>query len=90
MLGNQAAVITGAPHPNAAKLFAEYIPSKEGADIMVVGKMMYTFMKDYKPPRRSRPLSLRREQDQLIGLKDWVAAQSKFKALREEWQAKFQ
>jgi hypothetical protein len=26
----------------------------------------------------------------LIGLKDWVAAQSKFKALREEWQARFQ
>ena len=90
MLGNQAAVIKGAPHPNAAKLFVEYMLSKEGADIMVVGKMMYTFMKDYKPPRRTRPLSLRREQDLLIGLKDWVAAQSKFKALREEWQAKFQ
>ena len=36
MLGNQAAVIKGAPHPNAAKLFIEYLLSKEGTDVFVV------------------------------------------------------
>jgi ABC-type Fe3+ transport system substrate-binding protein len=90
MLGNQAAVIKGAPHPNAAKLFIEYMLSKEGADIMIVGEMMYTFMKDYKPPAEAAHYLFDMNKTKLIGLKDWVAAQSKFKALREEWQAKFQ
>jgi iron(III) transport system substrate-binding protein len=90
MLGNQAAVIKGAPHPNAAKLFIEYMLSKEGADIMVVGEMMYTFMKDYKPPAEAAHYLFDMNKTKLIGLKDWVAAQSKFKALREEWQARFQ
>ncbi len=90
MLGNQAAVIKGAPHPNAAKLFVEYMLSKEGADIMVVGEMMYTFLKDYTPPPAAAHYLFDMKKTKLIGLKDWVAAQSKFKDLRQEWQAKFQ
>jgi iron(III) transport system substrate-binding protein len=90
MLGNQAAVIKGAPHPNAAKLFMEYMLSKEGADIMVVGEMMYTFLKDYKPPKEAAHYVFDLNTTKLIGLKDWVAAQKKFKATRDEWQAKFQ
>jgi iron(III) transport system substrate-binding protein len=90
MLGNQAAVIKGAPHPNAAKLFMEYMLSKEGADIMVVGEMMYTFLKDYAPPPAAERYLFDMKKTKIIGLDDWVAAQSKFKALRQEWQAKFQ
>jgi len=90
MLGNQAAVIKGAPHPNASKLFMEYMLSKEGADIMVVGEMMYTFLKDYTPPKEAEHYVFDLKKTKLLGLKDWVAAQGKFKATRDAWQAKFQ
>jgi len=90
MLGNQAAVIKGAPHPNAAKLFIEYLLSKEGTDIFVVGEMMYSFMKDYTPPKEAAHYVLDTKKIKMIGLKDWVAAQGKFKQLRADWQAKFQ
>ncbi len=90
MLGNQAAVIKGAPHPNAAKLFIEYMLSKEGTDIFVVGEMMYSFMKDYTPPAEAAHYLFDMKKTKMIGLKDWVAAQGKFKQLRADWQAKFQ
>lgn len=90
MLGNQAAVIKGAPHPNAAKLFIEYMLSKEGTDIMVVGEMMYTFMKDYTPPPEAQKYLFDMKKTKMIGLKDWVAAQSEFKQLRADWQKVFQ
>jgi len=90
MLGNQAAVIKGAPHPNASKLFMEYMLSKEGADIMVVGEMMYTFLKDYTPPKEAEHYVFDLKKTKLLGLKDWVAAQGQFKATRDAWQAKFQ
>lgn len=90
MLGNQAAVIKGAPHPNAAKLFVEFMLSKEGADIMVTGEMMYTFLKDYTPPEEAKHYLFDTKKTKLIGLKDWVAAQSKFKSLRSDWQGYFQ
>jgi ABC-type Fe3+ transport system substrate-binding protein len=90
MLGNQAAVIKGAPHPNAAKLFIEYMLSKEGADIMVAGEMMFTFLKDYQPPAEAAHYLFDLKTTKLIGLKDWVAAAATFKATRDTWQAKFQ
>jgi ABC-type Fe3+ transport system substrate-binding protein len=90
MLGNQAAVIKGAPHPNASKLFMEYMLSKEGADIMVTGEMMYTFLKNYTPPKEAEHYVFDLNKTKLLGLKDWVAAQGKFKATRDAWQAKFQ
>ncbi|MGH6725198.1 MAG: ABC transporter substrate-binding protein [Pseudolabrys sp.] len=90
MLGNQAAVIKGAPHPNAAKLFIEYLLSKPGTDVFVVGEMMYSFMKDYTPPPEAQKYLFDMKKTKLIGLKDWVAAQAKFKELRADWQSKFQ
>jgi iron(III) transport system substrate-binding protein len=90
MLGNQAAVIKGAPHPNAAKLFIEYMLSKEGADIMVVGEMMYTFLKDYTPPPEAKQYVFDTKTTKMIGLKDWPAAQKQFKELRADWQKVFQ
>jgi ABC-type Fe3+ transport system substrate-binding protein len=89
MLGNQAAVIKGAPHPNAAKLFIEYMLSKEGTDIMVVGEMMYTFLKDYTPPPEAQKYLFDTKTTKMIGLKDWVAAQKQFKGLRADWQKVF-
>jgi iron(III) transport system substrate-binding protein len=90
MLGNQAAVIKGAPHPNAAKLFIEYMLSKDGTDIMVEDEMMYSFMKGYTPPPQTQHYLFDLNTTKLIGLKDWVAAQSKFNDVRQEWQAKFE
>src|SRR4029079_2373928 len=86
ILGNQAAVIKGAPHPNAAKLFMEYMLSKEGADIMVVGEMMFTFLKNYTPPNEAEHYVFDLNKVKLLGMKDWVAAGAKFKATREAWQ----
>jgi iron(III) transport system substrate-binding protein len=90
MLGNQAAAINGAPHPNAAKLFIEFMLSKEGTDIFVEGEAMYSFMMGYKPPPESVPYVFDLEKTRLLGLKDWVAAAALAKSVREEWQAKFQ
>jgi iron(III) transport system substrate-binding protein len=90
MLGNQAAVIKGAPHPNAAKLFIEFLLSKEGTDIFVLDEMMYSFMKDYTPPAAASHYLFDMKTTKLLGLKDWIAAQGKFKALRADWQSKFQ
>lgn len=90
MLGNQAAVIKGAPHPNAAKLFIEFLLSKEGTDIFVSGEMMYSFMKDYTPPKEISHYLFDTKTTKMIGLKDWVAAQGEFKKLRSDWQAVFQ
>src|SRR5260370_7472163 len=50
MLGNQAAVIKGAPHPNAGKLLIEFLLSKEGTDIFVAIEMIYSFLNRYNPP----------------------------------------
>ncbi len=89
MLGNQAAVLKGAPHPNAGKLLIEFLLSKEGADIFVEGEAIYTFRKGYEVPEATRPYLLDLSQHKLLGLKDWVAAQKKFKAVRGEWTNRF-
>ena len=90
MLGNQAAVLKGAPHPNAAKLFVEFMLSKEGTDVFVEGEAMYSFMAGYKPPPESVPYLFDLETTKLLGLRDWVAAAQLAKSVREEWQARFQ
>ncbi len=68
MLGNQAAVIKGAPHPNAAKLMIEFMLSKEGTDIFVEGESMYSFMKGYKPPAEAAPYLFDLTKTKLLGL----------------------
>lgn len=89
MLGNQAAVLKGAPHPNAGKLLIEFLLSKEGADIFVETEGVYTFLKGYTPPDAAKPYLLDLSRQKLLGLKDWVAAQAQFKAVRDEWLKRF-
>jgi iron(III) transport system substrate-binding protein len=86
MLGNQAAVLKGAPHPNAAKLLIEFLLSKEGTDIVVEGEAVYSFMKGYSPPETAKPYLMDLSEQKLLGLNDWVAAQREFKEVREQWQ----
>ena len=90
MLGNQAAVLKGAPHPNAGKLLLEFLLSKEGTDIMVEGEAVYSFRKGYHPPAAAKPYLLDLSEHKLLGLNDWVGAQKKFKSVRGPWQAIFQ
>ena len=90
MLGNQAAVLKGAPHPNAGKLLIEYLLSKEGTDIIVEGEATNSFLKDYEPPAAAKPYLLDLNKAKLLGLNDWLEAAKKFKAVRDEWQAVFQ
>lgn len=90
MLGNQAAVLKGASHPNAGKLLIEFMLSKEGTDTLVEEETMYSFLKDYKPPAATMPYLFDMSTTKLIGIGDWVAAQGKFEAVRAEWQRRFQ
>jgi iron(III) transport system substrate-binding protein len=85
MLGNQAGVLKGSPHPNAGKLLLEFLMSKEGTDIYVGQEAIYSFRANYTPPAHVRPYLMDLSKVKLLGLKDWVAAQRSFKKVRGEW-----
>lgn len=89
LLGNQMAVLKGAPHPNAGKLLAEFLLSEEGSDIFVEGEAIYSLRDGYTPPAAIAPYLLDLSKAKLIGMNDWVAAQGKFKEVRELWLENF-
>ena len=89
LLGNQMAVLKGAPHPNAGKLLAEFLMSKEGSDIFVEGEAIYSLRDGYTPPASMAPYLLDLSKVKLVGMKDWVAAQGDFKKVRGLWQENF-
>jgi iron(III) transport system substrate-binding protein len=89
MLGNQAAVLKGAPHPNAGKLLIEFLLSKEGTDIVTEGEAVYSFRKGYTPPDAVKPYLLDLGQHKLLGMEDWVHDQAQFKQAREDWEKRF-
>ena len=74
MLGNQMAVLKGAKNPNAAKLFVEFLLSKEGADLYVEGEAVYSFREGYKAAGVLRPYLMDLSQHKLVGMEDWVGA----------------
>jgi ABC-type Fe3+ transport system substrate-binding protein len=90
MLGNQMAVLKGAPHPNAGKLLVEFLLSKEGADIYVEGEALYSFRANYTAPDAAKPYLFDLNTAKLIGMDDWVGAQGDFKSVRSKWQSYFQ
>ncbi len=89
MLGNQAAVLNGAPNPNAGKLLLEFLLTKEGTDVYVEGEAVYSFRANYTPPEAVRPYLLDLSKHKLLGLKDWVAAQKQFKKVRAGFTKRF-
>lgn len=89
MLGNQLAVMKGARHPNAAKLLAEFLLSKEGTDIAVEGEAIYSFRKNYTPPSAAKPYLMDLTTTKIIGMKDWVGASKLYKKERGAWLATF-
>lgn len=90
MFCNQGAVLKGAPHPNAGQLLLEYMLSKEGTDVVIADEAVYSFRKNYKRPAKAAPYLFDLNTTKLLGLKDWIAAQKKFKTVRDKWQAVFQ
>ena len=89
MLGNQAAVLKGAPHPNAGKLLLEFLLSKAGTDVVVAGEAVNSFMKGYQPPEAVKPYLLDLSKHKLLGLKDWVDTQKQVKQVRDAWIKRF-
>jgi len=89
MLGNQIAVLKGAPHPNAGKLLVEFLLSKDGTDVTVKGEAVYSFMKGYKPPAEAQPYLFDLSERKLLGEKDWVSSRKQFKPVRDEWTKNF-
>lgn len=89
MLGNQVAVLKGAPNPNAAKLLIEFLLTEEGSNIFVEGEAVYSFRDGYTPPAAAAPYLLDLSEEKLIGMKDWVAAVGQYKEARELWQVNF-
>jgi len=88
-LGNQVAVLKGAPSPNAGKLLIEFLLSEEGANIFVEGEAVYTFRDGYTPPEAAAPYLLNLSEHKLIGMKDWVGAVADYAGARELWQENF-
>ena len=64
--------------------------SKEGTDIFVEGEAIYSFREGYQPPEAAAPYLLDLSQIKLLGMQDWVAAQSEFEKVRGDWQEVFQ
>ncbi len=91
MLGNQAVVLKGGPHPNAGKLFIEFLLRQESADILAVLESVYSFRKGWKVPAEAREYmyDLGEIGVKSLGLKDWLAAAKQFDAVRGEWTKRF-
>jgi len=90
MLGNQLAVLKGAPNPNAGKLLVEYLLSKDGADVYSEAETLFSFRAGYTPPAEAQPYLFDLTKEKLIGMDDWVEAQRDFKPVRDKWQSYFQ
>ncbi len=67
-LGNQIVVLKGSSHPNAGKLLIDYLMSKEGTDVYVEGETVYSFRKNYTPPRGRAALPARPDKGEDAGL----------------------
>ena len=85
MLGNQGAVLKGAPHPNAGQLLLDFMLSKEGTDVVIANEAIYSFRKNYTPPPSAAPYLFDLNTTKLLGLKDWISAQGKFEKVRNAW-----
>lgn len=89
LLAQHIAVPKGVPHPNAGKLFVEFLLTKEGTDIAVETELDYTFLKGYTPPESVKPYLLDLNTVKVLGLRDWVAGFEGFKKMRDDWSKIF-
>ncbi|MBI4251013.1 MAG: ABC transporter substrate-binding protein [Candidatus Tectomicrobia bacterium] len=90
LFGQQAGVIKGAAHPNAAKLFLDFLLTKEAADIVAEGEdSFYTMLKGYKPPESVRKYMIDFDSVKTLPIKDQLGAAKKFKQMHADWQKVF-
>jgi iron(III) transport system substrate-binding protein len=90
LFGQHAGVIKGAAHPNAGKLFLDFVLTKEAADIVAEGEVsFYTMLKGYKPPESVRKYMIDFDEVKTLPIKDQTAAAKKFKKMRADWQQIF-
>ena len=91
LINRQMAVMKGAPHPNAGKLFAEFLLSKEGIDIMVEREVsIISYRKGYVPPESVKKYALDLSKIKVIGIRDELETNKQFKGMREAWGKVFQ
>jgi len=55
ILGSQLGILKGAPHPNAAKLFVDFLLSDEGARVFTAGEGALVFREGFKYPPEVAP-----------------------------------
>jgi iron(III) transport system substrate-binding protein len=80
-------ILKKAPHPNAAKLWVDFILSEQGQTILVKGEAMVSGRSGFKSPLPEYAPSI--EALNLINV-DWQGLSTdKLKALRDEWTAVF-
>ena len=75
----------------AGKLFAEFLLSKEGIDIMVEREVsIISYRKGYVPPESVKKYALDLSKIKVIGIRDELETNKQFKGMREEWGKVFQ
>ena len=91
LLTRQMAVMKGAPHPNAGKLFAEFLLSKDGIETMQLreGGAIMSYRENYSPPAAVKQYTLDLKDIKVIGIKDELATNKQFKKMRAEWRKVF-
>jgi iron(III) transport system substrate-binding protein len=90
VFSHQIAVVKGAAHPNAGKLFVEFLLTREAADIMHEEEVSYyTFLKGYNPPEKLKDYLIDFDKTKIIGLKDWLASYKKIKPMQDAWMKVF-
>jgi ABC-type Fe3+ transport system substrate-binding protein len=80
-------ILAEAPHPNAAKLWVDFILSEQGQTILVKGEAMVSGRSGFKSPLPEYAPGI--DSLKLINV-DWQSLSSeKLKGLREEWTGIF-
>jgi iron(III) transport system substrate-binding protein len=92
LLNRQLAVMKGAPHPNAGKLFVEFLLSEDGVNIMTEreASAVISYREGYKPPESVKQYMIDLSEVKVLGVKDEVEAYKQFKDMRTEWRKVFQ
>jgi iron(III) transport system substrate-binding protein len=89
MHGNYMAIPKGAPHPNAAKLFYDFLLRPEGQTELIRGEAVYSFMLDFTPPPEVQDLITPLAELKLLPL-DWQnVTKDRLEDGRKQWKSVF-
>src|SRR6266852_1056418 len=71
VLASHLAILKGAPHPNAAKLFVDFLLSEEGARLFALGEGAFVFRDGFNPPAEVAPFLPALDQLKAVPM-DWA------------------